>query len=383
MISFGKTIPVRVHPLFWLMAGVLGYISGKGNLVLALIWIGIIFVSVLVHEFGHALTAIAYGQRASIDLVALGGLTQRQGKPLSFFREFVVVINGPLAGFALMLVAGQLHAIVPESSPVLLEILSATFWVNLVWTVVNLLPVQPLDGGKLLMIVLEAAFGLKGVKIGFFASVVIGVCFALFFFAIGALLPGAIFLMLAFESYRTWQGSLVMTEKDRDEDLQHQLHSAEQFLVAGNRPEAERLLKDVRAKVQSGFLYLTATELLGQLSAENGDYTTAYDLLKSIEPHLSETAIPLLHQLAYRTGQWEDAIEIGTKAHQNAPSYETAVINAIAHAVKGEVEPAVGWLRCALDEGLPNVQTILRQHEFDGIRANPQFVEFEAELPAQ
>ena len=44
--------PVRVHPLFWVIAILLG--SGSDNLLMIPVWIVIVFVSILVHELGHA-----------------------------------------------------------------------------------------------------------------------------------------------------------------------------------------------------------------------------------------------------------------------------------------------------------------------------------------
>src|SRR3546814_18959362 len=66
----------------WLSSGTVG-----GTLV----WTVIVFLSVLIHEYGHALTAVAFGQRARIELVALGGVTQRSGTKLNLWKEFIIV----------------------------------------------------------------------------------------------------------------------------------------------------------------------------------------------------------------------------------------------------------------------------------------------------
>ena len=72
---------VRIHPLFWLIAVMLGWgythlhRPATGNIVgdLAL-WVGCVFVSILVHEFGHALTGRLFGSHAHIVLYGFGGL---------------------------------------------------------------------------------------------------------------------------------------------------------------------------------------------------------------------------------------------------------------------------------------------------------------------
>ncbi len=62
----------------------------------------VIFVSqILFHDFGHALTALSFGQRGVDRADGTGGLTIRQGPSLSLFREFMVVLNGLWAGFLL------------------------------------------------------------------------------------------------------------------------------------------------------------------------------------------------------------------------------------------------------------------------------------------
>ena len=65
-------IPVRIHPLFWLMSAVLGF--QENNIPAVLIWIGCVLVSILVHEYGHGLMAKHFHGSPSIVLYGLGGL---------------------------------------------------------------------------------------------------------------------------------------------------------------------------------------------------------------------------------------------------------------------------------------------------------------------
>src|SRR5512146_1456782 len=65
--------PVRVHPLFWLIAVLLG--SASADLVQILIWVLVVFVSILIHELGHALAFRRYGLSSQIVLHFAGGLT--------------------------------------------------------------------------------------------------------------------------------------------------------------------------------------------------------------------------------------------------------------------------------------------------------------------
>ena len=144
-------IPVRVSPLFFLTAALIGFLWSN-TLMGTLIWMMIIFVSVLVHEYGHALTAKAFGQSPRIELVAFGGLTIPQGKRLSLGKEFLVVLMGPAFGFLLFLTA---YLIEPYTESFMQMILRFTWIVNLFWTAINLLPILPFDGGLFSLICLS------------------------------------------------------------------------------------------------------------------------------------------------------------------------------------------------------------------------------------
>ena len=187
MIRIPGLIPINIHPFFWVVAGLIGWFN-SGTVGGTLVWMALILLSVLVHEFGHALTAFAWGQPATIELIGFGGVTQRTGGRLKLWKEFVIIFNGPLAGFIFCLISLMLSNFVHSAYPYspLGGWLFITFYVNLFWTILNLLPVQPLDGGKLLSLILESLFGLKGVKAALFVSFLFSAAASLFFFSIQA-----------------------------------------------------------------------------------------------------------------------------------------------------------------------------------------------------
>ncbi len=166
-------IPVRIHPLFWVMAAVLGWESHDQFYVL--IWIACVFVSILVHEFGHGLTAKYLSRRRpSVTLYLMGGLCSYDEEERHPWKRAAVLAMGPGAGFllfGLVLALGLgvlgvariwpfgmiiLHAPPPWflHGP---EWVSKSVWaaydglltINLFWGVFNLLPIYPLDGGQL------------------------------------------------------------------------------------------------------------------------------------------------------------------------------------------------------------------------------------------
>jgi stage IV sporulation protein FB len=142
--------PVRVHLSFFLVALFLGFSIGL-NLFL-LLWVLIVFFSVLLHELGHAIVAEYYGRSPRIELTTMGGLTiSTRNSLLSYPKEIFLSFAGPLIGFIL---GGILFAIMqfagPISNPYLRFIISQLLWVNIGWGIINLIPIQPLDGGSIM-----------------------------------------------------------------------------------------------------------------------------------------------------------------------------------------------------------------------------------------
>src|ERR1700722_5468785 len=92
-------IPVRVHPLFWVVMAVLGW--QEHNLPMVSVWVACGLVSILVHEYGHGLMSKVFGCSPSIVLWGMGGLCYSQGERQSLGQRLAVVLSGPAAGLAL------------------------------------------------------------------------------------------------------------------------------------------------------------------------------------------------------------------------------------------------------------------------------------------
>lgn len=143
--------PVRVSPWFWLVSGLLGdFILQRFGLPYLLLWIACVFVSILLHELGHAFAARWFGSPSRIDLIAFGGLATYSHPPRAGWRRMLVALAGPAAGF---LFAGAVYGsneVVQwsESSDFARRTFSFLIWINLFWNCINLLPIWPLDGGK-------------------------------------------------------------------------------------------------------------------------------------------------------------------------------------------------------------------------------------------
>lgn len=376
MIRIPGRIPVYIHPAFWIIAALIGFLNSF-SLFGTLIWMAIILFSVLLHEYGHGVTALVFGQKPRIDLVFWGGVTSyRDGKPLSAIKQFFIVLNGPLFGLLVYVVATLLLLIPSLAKGTSLQILHLTQVVNIFWTILNVLPIMPLDGGQLVRVVLEAAFGIKGFRYTLFASTALSLLISLAFFLYGAFLVGAIFFLLAFYSYDSWRKSRTISEVDRDEGVRRELEDAETALQEGRKPEAERYLQAIRAKTGRGMLYKMATQTLAALKYEEGQSDEAYQMLLALRQDLDSDALCVLQRAAYDQQDYALTVELASVSFQYAPSVETALRNAFAFACLGQAQPAVGWLQTAVDDGLDNLAEIIDHEALRKIRQHPAFVAF-------
>jgi len=376
MITFPGKIPISIHPLFWLISFFIGWMW-TSTLTGALLCVAVILISVLFHEFGHALTAVLFGQKTRIELAAFGGFTYREGRKLKLWEEFLVVLNGPVAGFLIFAIAYLIYRNVAIESQSLLFVVKFTFIANLFWTVINLVPVLPLDGGHLMSIILEAIFGFRGVKMAIIAGLVIAVVISVFFFALGMFLIGALFLILTFESFRSLRYYKIFTEQDRDTTLQELMKSADADFQSGNSEQALTKLEQVREHTKEGILYTVATQEMAEIYRNQERYEEAYHLLVPIRKTLAGENLATFHFLAYINGDYKTVTEVGNKCFQDNPSPDTALINALAYGALARAEPAVGWLECSLREGLTSVKEAISREEFDSIRSDPHFHAFE------
>lgn len=149
--SIGKT-SIDVDFSFFILLGlfvVLNYDESR-PIQFALIWIPILFLSVLIHEMAHAAAIALFGFGASrIVLGGMGGYTanenMRRARP---WQGFLISIAGPASSFLLMVLAGiAATTTIGRTDKMLQVFLPLSVFANLWWGCFNLIPVSPLDGG--------------------------------------------------------------------------------------------------------------------------------------------------------------------------------------------------------------------------------------------
>lgn len=165
-------IPVLVHPFFWITLALIGGALGANSpdaILRIFLFLLAGFVSILVHELGHALTARKFGARSEIVLQAFGGYAAYSGVQLTRPQSFMVTAAGPAVQILLGLVLMQIIPRLPEMSPFGLYFLGVLVWISIVWALLNLLPVLPLDGGRLL----DSILGPERIRITLWITVIV------------------------------------------------------------------------------------------------------------------------------------------------------------------------------------------------------------------
>lgn len=380
MLSSLWGIPLRIQPLFFLLAGFIGWANTQGqDLMSIFVWMFVIFISILWHELGHAITAIAFGQNVAIELTAFGGVTYRQGKKLRGWQDFIITLNGPLSGFLLASVSYNLYFMVNdwELNPYILLALTVATSINIVWSALNLLPILPLDGGQLMSIILEGIFGVRGMKCAYILSILLGLSLAIYGLVLGVFLPSMIVMMLVFDSIQSFFEVKNITDEDRDEDLLKLYHKAEAVDLKGESDKAYGLFKELAKRASKGHIYLASLIRMVEIHQERGEFEEGYDLLYPEKENVPEESYPLLHRLAFLNGDIPEVLRIADDCYRYDPCYDVAFITAMAYAVKNEVDHAVSWLECAQREGMPAMKQQIQQMEFDNIRRSQRFKEFD------
>jgi len=127
---------------------VVNYDQSRG-IQYALIWIPILFLSVLIHELAHAAMIGVFGYGSStIVLRGMGGVTynRRRAKP---WQDMLISLAGPISSFGLMFLCQSIYYNVSAArqDPMLAVFLPFMVFANGFWGMFNLIPVAPLDGG--------------------------------------------------------------------------------------------------------------------------------------------------------------------------------------------------------------------------------------------
>jgi len=204
-------VDVEVQLSFWIMSVFMSWNRGVRGI---LVWVAVVFISILVHEYGHALAIRRHRIEPEITLYAMGGLTSwRQILPLRRIDRIVISLAGPFAGFVLFGLVYAFTRFAPVSVVMAVPepLIADLMWVNLGWGLVNLAPVLPFDGGH----VLEEALGPKRTRLTALISFITALGIVAYFVGSAgsdvvrsfALYPALLFGWAAFQSFQRYRAA--------------------------------------------------------------------------------------------------------------------------------------------------------------------------------
>ena len=424
-------IPVSIDPTFFVIVAILGLYGSSFAVIVA--WVVIVTVSILVHELGHAFVYRRYGAEPTIQLYGFGGLTT--GIALPPGRTIVVSLAGPFAGIVLL---GLPALVIDQTMDVTDEfwstVVGLVVFVNIFWSLVNLLPLLPLDGGHVTSAVIELATGRNPNRPTHIISIVVGgvlVAVALYYGLIFAALLALFFVgtnwsalkrigvpelakelaegqqKLAAGSGRDaiMAGERVAASKPPG-DLMRAARELEAWgwLAESNVSNAERALSSLPANAAPsstvrGALALTAgrdDEGLALLTyglvndpagpdklfaasqaARVGKTQELTRELLAMDGARGTEPAALFASLLHHGGHYAAAARVGDLVFRDgrAPRDKVAFQIACSAGSAGHPDDSLGWLRAAIEHGWSDGARVLSEPDLAGARAQPGFAD--------
>ena len=171
--------PIYMTPFFLVLIALFSFMgisaqSGGAVQIVEnlLVWGPTLFVGILFHELGHAAALKRFGYGPSdIILQGFGGVTinrRRQGAPPK--ESIIISLAGPFASFLIAFLSLGVYVLLKGTisleagslfgaSGLLTRFLLTMGFINVIWAVFNLMPINPLDGGHVVLHALRAKFG--------------------------------------------------------------------------------------------------------------------------------------------------------------------------------------------------------------------------------
>jgi Zn-dependent protease len=327
------SFPVSVYPSFLIAAALLGYVWMDAWQTL-LIWIAVVFVSVLVHELGHAVVALAFGGRPEIRLEGFGGVTfPRLPERPPAWKQVVLSVAGPVAGLALGVAAWGLGRVLPPdpSSPAA-AVLAIFQYTSVYWAILNLLPVLPLDGGHVLQALIEGVRRKPSAAAASWVSAAAAAAIAVVAWRVfGQPFIGIWFGMFAFQNVTRAR-------------LAAQESSAAPAPAVAQSSDAER--EDVDRELARARAALLSSDVDTALAA-------AAQLEDGEGPYRQAAGLRIRAGVELARGDNQAAGLHAGRSYTLWQSPDAAVVAARANLRAGERDRALNWLKRALEAGAP------------------------------
>jgi len=191
-----RGIRLELHATFFLLVALFAFVGWSQAQWQGALWfcllLFLVFTCVVLHELGHSLTAQRYGIPVSrILLLPIGGMAQFERIPRDPWKEIKISLAGPLVNVLVVAVLWPIH-VLSGSEPVHYlpldwhGLIQALIVINAVMAIFNLLPIFPMDGGRVLRAVLALRLSyMQATTIAAYSAkalAVLGIFFAFFYF---------------------------------------------------------------------------------------------------------------------------------------------------------------------------------------------------------
>ncbi len=426
-------IPVRIH-LYFLIIVVFLSTTRITQPALLVSWVAVVMISVILHELGHALAARAFGREPKIELKGIGGVTYTPKAGSTLAESLITSLAGPLVGIIIGLFFLWLGNSLASLPPVAAVIIADIVWVNLYWSLANLLPVLPLDGGSIALALLSRLFKKRGPLIA--ASLSFGVAAALTVYAVWNRYWFVALLLGFFALYNLGQ---LRYHKSRGRDAHKKREIEEGYALLEHKKydEAAAAARTLLEQAENPRIRADAMNLLGWTLFLKEEYTQALMVCESFPqgirpderllaflyfdardfkracPHfekvfyhsddtrvaeyyvlcllecgrprdaykaavlahirIGSTTLGSLANELFKKGLFMESFTICSYIYAKDRSRTAAYDAACALARKGEIKRACAWLRKAVKNGYRDREYMRRDKDLDALRGAPEF----------
>lgn len=313
-LNLGKIagIKVKIHWTFllliiWIIGIELERGSSTGDIAFTLGFVMTVFLCVVLHEYGHALTARRYGiQTDKIMLLPIGGVANIQKMPEKPKEELLIAIAGPAVNVViagLLALALPLQDILTRDPEILIREASLEHFlfllmvVNIFLVVFNAIPAFPMDGGR----VLRALLAMKMTRIQ--ATKVasrLGQFFAIIFIVAGFFYSLILVLIGVFVFFGAYSENMIIQQLEYVKGIPVKEIMIPDFLTLHPDDTLQNAVEKFKHKSDTNFLVMEGDELLGILTLQS--------LIKGLKSYGENSKVSKIMKQEFQTVKTEEPL---------------------------------------------------------------------------
>jgi Zn-dependent protease len=198
-------VDIEVNTSLLILLGIVGVVGGAWALLL---WT-LLFLCIVLHEYGHILTGRAYGiSFYKIVMTPLGGMALtdmvENVNTYNAKQQFWIALAGPLVSAALAVILLPLGFLTGST------LITQVGFINIVLVIFNLIPAYPMDGGRIfksLMLLFCTKNYRKASRITGITGMACSAAMTLFFLANGVFISALIGIFIGYQAWLEWQSN--------------------------------------------------------------------------------------------------------------------------------------------------------------------------------